>query len=205
MTTIFRWPFTRIPIEQHRDTVIELVMMTGTRKFAEIGVSRGLFAQEVLAACEDQLEEYHMVDPWLLHTPRALAADIATQREWQRGEEAKYEETYRRVSPFKAARVIRLWSVKAATLFAPGSLDMVFIDGDHFYDAVVADIEAWWPVVKMGGYLTGHDYGGGQPEWVGVDKAVDSFFREDEFCVLPPSVFVVEKRKEELCRVSQSL
>lgn len=205
MTTVFRWPFTRLPIEQHRDTMVELVKMTGVRTFAEIGVNRGLFAHEVLTECEDQLEEYHMVDPWLLHTPRALVADMATQRTWQKGMDARYEECYQLTHPFKAARIIRLWSVKAATLFEPESLDMVFIDGDHHYDDVVADIEAWWPIVKMGGYLTGHDYGGGQPEWVGVDEAVDSFFREDEFYVIPPSVFVVEKVKEELCRTSQSL
>ena len=38
------------------------------------------------------------------------------------------------------------------------SLDLVFIDGDHSYDAVVDDIEAWEPKVRPGGVLGGHDF-----------------------------------------------
>ncbi len=45
----------------------------------------------------------------------------------------------------------------AAGDFADGSLDAVFIDADHHEDAVKADIEAWWPKVKRGGILAGHD------------------------------------------------
>lgn len=48
-------------------------------------------------------------------------------------------------------------SVKAAQYFKDFSLDMVFIDGDHFrFDL---DLEAWYQKVKPGGILCGHDYG----------------------------------------------
>lgn len=40
----------------------------------------------------------------------------------------------------------------------PVSYDVVFIDGDHAYDKVVADILAWRPTLKPGGLLCGHDF-----------------------------------------------
>ena len=54
---------------------------------------------------------------------------------------------------------VREDSVKAANLYEDGSLDFVFIDADHRYDSVVADIKAWLPKLKNLGVLAGHDYG----------------------------------------------
>jgi len=36
-------------------------------------------------------------------------------------------------------------------------IDMVFVDGDHTYDAVKKDIEDWWKVLPIGGRLFVHD------------------------------------------------
>jgi len=47
---------------------------------------------------------------------------------------------------------------------------LVFIDGDHSYEAVKADIKTWIQVVKNGAILAGHDYG---PHAPGVKQAVD--------------------------------
>lgn len=49
-------------------------------------------------------------------------------------------------------------SVAWATAFADESLDLVYLDSDHGYDHVKAEIEAWWPKVKPDGYLAGHDF-----------------------------------------------
>jgi hypothetical protein len=37
-------------------------------------------------------------------------------------------------------------------------LDYVYIDGDHSFKGVYRDIVAWWPKVKMGGTIGGHDF-----------------------------------------------
>lgn len=53
---------------------------------------------------------------------------------------------------------LQMSSLEAAVRFKDRSLDFVFIDGDHSFDAVVADIRAWRPKIKPGvGVLAGHD------------------------------------------------
>ena len=37
-------------------------------------------------------------------------------------------------------------------------IDVLFIDGDHSYEATLADCEAYYPKLKKGGLFCGHDY-----------------------------------------------
>jgi len=57
-----------------------------------------------------------------------------------------------------------------AKSYANESLDFVWIDALHEYEYVKADIIAWLPKIKKGGYLGGHDYVEGHAN--GVEKAV---------------------------------
>jgi hypothetical protein len=59
-----------------------------------------------------------------------------------------------------------------------GSVDLVFIDADHSYEGVKADIEAWLPKVKVGGWIGGHDYK--SPRFPGVERAVHERFDQVE-------------------------
>ena len=61
-------------------------------------------------------------------------------------------------------------SVSAARLFSDGSLDWVHLDARHDYTSVKADIEAWLPKVKSGGWLSGDDYD--EQKWPEVVRAV---------------------------------
>lgn len=54
--------------------------------------------------------------------------------------------------------MIRALSHEVADLFADESLDYVYIDGNHAYDYVKLDLETWYPKLKKGGILAGHDY-----------------------------------------------
>ena len=55
------------------------------------------------------------------------------------------------------------------------SIDFMFIDGDHRYSQVTKDINAWWPKIRKGGILCGHDCE--SSEWdedkVEIEEGVD--------------------------------
>jgi predicted O-methyltransferase YrrM len=58
-------------------------------------------------------------------------------------------------------------------------IGLLFIDGDHRYDAVKADTEAWLPHVAPGGWVCFHDYtktfGGEVTHFEGVERYVPEF------------------------------
>ena len=64
-------------------------------------------------------------------------------------------------------------SVTFAQTLEDDSLDYVFVDGDHSYEATLADIQNYWPKVKKGGIFAGHDI-----NLTSVDNAVKEFFKE---------------------------
>lgn len=51
-------------------------------------------------------------------------------------------------------------TVEVAQNYADESLDFVWVDADHHYDLVLADINTWYPKVKKGSWIGGHDYSG---------------------------------------------
>jgi Methyltransferase domain len=69
-------------------------------------------------------------------------------------------------------------STEIAKTFADCSLDIVFIDGDHREEAVLADIAAWLPKIRYGGTISGHDCEviPQHPHCAGVIRAVSAAF-----------------------------
>ena len=97
--------------------------------------------------------------------------------------------------------IFKGFSVASARSFDLEKLDWFFLDCDHFYDSVKADLHAWWPKLKPGGIAAGHDYNGAgdrRKGW-GVKRAVDEFFSDLglEVHVDPGRVWWVKKPLEE--------
>ena len=72
----------------------------------------------------------------------------------------------------------RLDSVKASTLYQDSSLDFIYIDASHEYNDVKDDLYHWYPKLKKGGIIAGHDY---HNRFSGLKKAVNEFFSDKEF------------------------
>lgn len=62
-------------------------------------------------------------------------------------------------------------SVRASSYFADLSVDFIFLDAAHDEINVSADIAAWLPKVRNGGWIAGDDL---CPVWPGIEKAVKS-------------------------------
>ena len=48
-------------------------------------------------------------------------------------------------------------SKDAANELADNSFDFVFVDADHSMKSVLADLDNYWPKVRSGGIIAGHD------------------------------------------------
>ena len=139
----------------------------------EVGVFTGELSKRLLMRNDLKLT---MVDSWIEH---GKDSDYAKSGDYhgnllQEEQDGLYHHTLA-VTSFAGdrARVIRKDSLASAHDIEDGSLDFVFLDADHTYEAVKADIAAWVHKVKPGGLLCGHDYENDDfPAW-GVKQAVD--------------------------------
>jgi predicted O-methyltransferase YrrM len=83
-------------------------------------------------------------------------------------------------------RKIKDSSENASALFEDEFFDMVYIDADHAYDSVKSDIKYWFPKVKQGGFIAGHDF------WLdGVLRAVHEM--QQPFKMYSDSSWIIKK------------
>ena len=151
----------------------------GSCTFVEVGVNRGQLAEHLLR--ERPILQWHGVDPWCGrdgHSRAYVATRDGHAVETRSDAERRMRRALDALRPFgRRATVHREASPAATRFFGPSSVNAVFIDGDHSYEGCKVDIEAWWPLVALGGWLGGHDYGNADPrfDFSGVDRAVDAF------------------------------
>lgn len=151
----------------HRSDEILKRLPDGPVTGAEVGVFSGATSARLLRR-EDLI--LFMVDPWTEFVADGVV--IATNEEQEKNYKAAQEAT-----EFAKNRrhIVRMDSGMASSCIDDASLDFVFIDGDHSYIAVSADISAWKPKLKHGGLLCGHDYANPDYDFGGeVKRAVDA-------------------------------
>jgi hypothetical protein len=68
--------------------------------------------------------------------------------------------------------------------------DVIYIDGCHEYENVIVDINDFYPLVKSGGCLAGHDFNNNTP---GVEQAVREVFSNEEIEVFSDSSWLIRK------------
>lgn len=84
-----------------------------------------------------------------------------------------------RLSKYNNVMAISGRSPDVAKQFEDGTFDLIYIDAEHSYDSVKADILGWLPKVKKHGFIAGHDYSE-QESNGGVIKAVNEVLGEPD-------------------------
>ena len=112
---------------------------------AEIGVKAGYNAFTMLKTLS--IEKIFLVDSY--------------EQYIQGGRQFNYRQSEpaarRKLRRFKSVEFIKTTSEGAAKIL-PDNLDTVYIDSNH--DQIKRDIEIWYPKVRPGGVLGGHDFNG---------------------------------------------
>lgn len=127
----------------------------GWTRGAEIGVWKGGFS-EVLLRGNPRL---HLlcVDPWQAHADWLDSKNAIDPVDGQRKVDKAYRAAMKTLAGLNCT-IVRKFSEAAAADVPDQSLDFVYIDANHVYDAVSQDLQAWTPKVKPGGIIAGHDY-----------------------------------------------
>jgi hypothetical protein len=169
----------RAAVENERRRLLELVPPGAG--CAEIGVWRGDFSARILETCRPR--KLHLIDPWR-HMPAYDHSYYGRPGEGQETLDAIYESVLARFAAGIATGVIevhRLTSEAAGALIGDGTLDFVYVDGNHTFEFVRRDLDLYRPKLKEGALLAGDDYSlRGWWDW-GVKRAVDEAVRERLF------------------------
>lgn len=144
-----------IQLRMSRNHLPALSKTLGFTRGAEIGVWKGAFSA---AFCEAN-PKLHMlcVDPWLSYPAWLDTKNALPYEQAQRLMQESYDIARTTLDPLNCT-IVRKFSAEAAAAVPDRSLDFVYIDANHVFDAVTEDLQLWVPKVRTGGFVAGHDF-----------------------------------------------
>lgn len=174
------------------------VMLDGLKLFARQlpcegrAVEIGSFAGESTAAFAEHGLTVDAIDPWDESARDQLLAGSRRSGERQVFSMADVEAAFdQRLSAFGGrVRKRKGYDHQFVNDYEDRSLDLVYIDAVHTREEVLDAIDRWWPKLKSGGVMAGHDFATYFP---GVAQAVRERFGELER-VFADTTWMVTKR-----------
>ena len=134
----------------------------------ELGCYAGKSTAVMAPICKKNGNEYYAIDNFLGSDPK----DPATRNQRNRNMKEVFGNNMKSMKLLYYIILHEKDSAVSARMFFDNEVDFCFIDADHSPDGITRDIEAWWPKIKVGGTLGGHDY-----QWTGVKQVVDVFVK----------------------------
>jgi len=129
----------------------------------EIGTLKGLNAKGIISYLNVIM--LYCIDPWIKYTQSNKEVD-----------NTEVYETAKKILDGFPAELIRKKSEQAINDI-PDNIDFIYIDGNHDYEYIKKDIEMYYPKVKKGGIMAGHDF---SIDYLGVVKAVMDFVEKND-------------------------
>jgi len=117
------------------DSIVEIGCWKGKSTHALLSGCKGpVFTVDHFKGNSDQLNSHHI---------EANSVDIS-------------KVFYQNVGHFSNLCLLKMDSIQASKFFKEKSIDMIFFDGGHLKEEIIADVLAWKPIVKK--LLCGHDF-----------------------------------------------
>ena len=139
---------------KHRLHLLEVLSSTiRPTVVCEVGVQKGLYAEAVLQTVPS-VQTFYLVDLWAHQSNYQDFANLSKDEH-----ELYYNETLTRLSRWQhKLKVLRGHSTAMSKHIPDGSVDWIYIDARHDYKGCMEDLRAYYPKLKNGGLMSGHDY-----------------------------------------------
>jgi len=145
------------------------------KTIAEVGIGYGTHAKYILKTTN--IDKLYLIDPTKYYPNDGFADDIMKCNPMIPGNQ--FNELYDLIRNYLSEYEDKYCWFRTESLkitddqIKNESLDCIFIDGDHSYSAVLADLNFWWKKIRVGGEILGDDY------WMdSVSNAVHDFADE---------------------------
>ena len=159
------------PLFKPRTSLLELVNKKDL-VLAEIGVAEGHHAYGILTHLD--VKKLYLIDPYIYHGNNVKKKNVENRVVYMQKLLKRWEDKI---------VFIRKPSSEAAVEIPDEILDAIYVDGNHTRPYVLSDLELYYPKVKPGGLVSGHDFVSGSDvekvvvyfaEQVGIEEVVIS-------------------------------
>jgi hypothetical protein len=152
----------------NRHEMVELVEPKSITNMVELGVYEGEFAEHCYNVLRPQ--RYTLIDFWNYDQYAFVLEDAPQMRELravysryfhddpQAALEAAYQKTRDRFENAPNVETLRMDIAKAPERFPNGSLDFIYLDGNHTYEFVLRDLSLWYAKLRPGGLFVLNDF-----------------------------------------------
>ena len=120
--------------------------------FVEIGSWKGCSSAILAVQVKDAGGHLYCVDHWKGSEGTKLLDEANKEDVYE-----VFESNMKDLELWDYITPMKMDSIKASEEFKNGSIDFLFIDGDHRYTGFMKDLEMWIPKLKDDATLCGHD------------------------------------------------
>lgn len=145
-----------VPTFRYREQIGSILEDENFKVGAEVGVQRGIFSSALLKRWKSA-RHFTLVDVWTQQENYFDGANYNNSAQLGfKAEALKRVENFSKMGVF--IDVCHGFSLKCTRRYRKEFFDFIYVDARHDYNGVMEDLQAWWPLLKSGGIMAGHDY-----------------------------------------------
>jgi len=136
---------------KNRNDLLDILSEKQIKLACEVGVQAGVYSRKILTSIPS-LKNLYLVDLWEKQENYADGANSFDQQEMLHRTQSNTNQWKHKV------KILKGYSTEMASKIKDNTLDWCYIDARHDYVGCMEDIASYWPKIKSGGIMSGHDY-----------------------------------------------